>query len=39
MVQWIHRKNPSNMGETDLAAFGDPDEGVTMVDNVAFQLS
>jgi hypothetical protein len=39
LVQWIHRKNPSNMLETDLSLFGYPEEGVTMLDNVAFQPS
>jgi hypothetical protein len=37
LVQWIHRKNPSNMPESDLTLFGYPDEGVTMIDNVAFK--
>ncbi|KAL7494329.1 hypothetical protein ACHAWT_003069 [Skeletonema menzelii] len=39
LVQWIHRKNPSNMPEADLTLFGYPDEGVTMIDNIAFQPS
>jgi len=39
LVQWIHRKNPSNMLEADLKLFGYPDEGVTMIDNIAFQPS
>jgi hypothetical protein len=37
LVQWIHRKNPSNMLEADLTLFGYPDEGVSMIDNIAFK--
>ncbi len=36
MVQWIHRKNPSNMLDSGLTLFGDPNEAVTMIDNVDF---
>jgi len=39
LVQWVHRKNPSNMLDADLNLFGEPEEGVTMLDNISFQPS
>jgi len=37
LVQWVHRKNPSNMLDADLNLFGEPEEGVTMIDNISFR--